>query len=217
MVVVHKAVAVNEWCGKISMEIYESCPHCGPRLVESIAHMFCSCPLAQHGWRYATNIIWQLFANKRNLGPHKSYFMMQCLFDHPLCKTLKQFNRIWFFLRSGLPWTSLKKTREVIWDTLQDYGRIEWKRTLNFLEEVPDVAYQDVLNEFNSMWGSKTLLWLGATHLPLGWIDHIWASFPWCPLGLRRLALGWLYFGLHLELIFSICAKRKEKKRWCQQ
>ena len=31
------------------------------------------------------------------------FFMLQCLFDQPLCKTLKQFNRIWFFLRSGLP------------------------------------------------------------------------------------------------------------------
>jgi hypothetical protein len=133
-------VAVNEWRGKISVEIDQSCPHCGPQSVESVEHMFYSCPLAQQVWRYAANIVWQLFAKKGHLGPRKSFSMLQCLFDQPLCKTLKWFNRIWFFLRSGLPWIiwlqrndlifnklqlPIEKTRQIIWDALQDYGRIE--------------------------------------------------------------------------------------------
>ena len=50
------------------------------------------------------------------------------------------------------------KTRQVIQDTLQDYGRIEWKQTLSSMKKAQDVAYQDVLNEFNWTWGVKGLI-----------------------------------------------------------
>ena len=46
---------------------------------------------------------------KRNLGPHKSFSMLLCLFYQPLCKTLKRFSRTSFFLRSGLPWIIWRK------------------------------------------------------------------------------------------------------------
>ena len=153
------AVAVNEWRNKIMAEIDQSCPHCGPHSVESVEHRFYSCPLAQHVWRYVANIIWQLFATKMNLSPHKSFSMLQCLFDQPLCKTLKWFCHIWFFLRSGLPWIiwrqrndqifnklqwPIEKTRQIIWGALQDHGKIEWKHLmLRDLEKIPDVAYHD--------------------------------------------------------------------------
>ena len=52
----------------------------------------------------------------------------------------------------------IEKTHQVIWDALSDYGRIEWQRTLLDLEKALDVAYQDVPNEFDSIWGSKVLL-----------------------------------------------------------
>jgi hypothetical protein len=77
--IIHKAMAINEWRGKISVEINQSRPHCGPQSVESVEHKFYSCPFAQHVWRYATNIIWQLFAQKKNLGPRKLFFMLQCV------------------------------------------------------------------------------------------------------------------------------------------
>ena len=59
---------------------------------------------------------------------------------------------------NALQWP-VDKTHQVIWDTLQDYGRIEWKQTLSYLTKAPDVAYQDV-NEFDSIQGggSKVLL-----------------------------------------------------------
>ena len=74
--------------------------------------------------------------------------MIQCLFDQTLSKFLKPFSRIWFFLRSGLPWIiwcqhnnlacnasqwPLEKTHLVVWDSLLDYGRLEWQRTLHDL------------------------------------------------------------------------------------
>lgn len=103
--VIHKAVAVNERRGKISMKIDKSCPHCGPQSVESIEHMFYNCPLAQQGWQH-------------HLATP--------------CKILRQFNRIWFFLEKGLPliiWRQqndlvfnnlqwpIEKTWQIIWDT----------------------------------------------------------------------------------------------------
>ena len=118
--------------------------------------------------------MWKLFAKRSTLGPWKSFSMMQCLCDQPLCKALERFSRILFLLRSGLPWIiwgqhndldfnalqwPLEKTRKIIWNALQDYGKIEWQWTLSDLEKAMDVAYQDVLNEFDSIWVSKVLLW----------------------------------------------------------
>ena len=97
-------VAINEWLGKISTEIDKSCHHWGPQLVESVEHRFFNYPLAQQGWRYAANIMWQLLAKRGNLGLRKSFSMMQCLFDQPLCKAQTWFHRIQLFLRSDLLW-----------------------------------------------------------------------------------------------------------------
>ena len=46
----------------------------------------------------------------------------------------------------------VKKIHQYVWDSLLDYGRIEWKWTLMDLEKALDVAYQDVLEEFDSVW-----------------------------------------------------------------
>ena len=43
----------------------------------------------------------------------------------------------------------IEKTHQKIWIALHDYGRIEWQQTLSYLEKGLDVAYQDVLNEFD--------------------------------------------------------------------
>ena len=59
---------------------------------------------------------------------------------------------IWFLITYNGP---IEKTRQVIWDALQDYGRIEWKQTLMDLEKALGVAYHDILNKFDSTWGVK--------------------------------------------------------------
>ena len=117
--VIHKVMLVDEWHGKISMKIDKSCPCCGMQSVESVELRFFRYPLAQHGWRYDANVIWQIFAKRGNLGPSKSFSMMQCLFYQPLCKTLKQFSRIWFFSRSGLPWIFWRLRNDLVLIALQ--------------------------------------------------------------------------------------------------
>ena len=47
---------------------------------------------------------------------------------------------------------------QAVWNALQDYGMIEWKQALLDLEKARDVAYQDILKGFDSIWGSKALL-----------------------------------------------------------
>jgi hypothetical protein len=81
-------VVVKEWHWKISWDADKRCPHCGPQSVELVEHRFFSCPFAQQRWRYAANIMWQLLAERGNLGPRKSFSMMQCFFHQPLCKAL---------------------------------------------------------------------------------------------------------------------------------
>lgn len=61
-----------------------------------------------------------------------------------------------------------EKTRPIIWDALQDYARVEWKRTLSDLEKALDVAYQDVLSEFDSVWGVKNLI-MTRSNLVITW------------------------------------------------
>jgi hypothetical protein len=61
---------------------------------------------------------WQLFA-KKNLGMRQSFSMLQCLFDQPLCKTLKRFSHTWFFLRSGLPWIIWRQRKGLVFNKLQ--------------------------------------------------------------------------------------------------
>ena len=50
-----------------------------------------------------------------------------------------------------------QKTLQVIWDALHDYGRTKWQWALSLLdlEKAPDVAYQDVLNEFDLILGGQ--------------------------------------------------------------
>ena len=65
----------------------------------------------------------------------------------------------------------VEKTRKVIWDALQDYGWIEWKQTLKDLEEALDVAYQDVLKDFDTTWRVKKLIVIHS-NLVVTWMDR---------------------------------------------
>jgi hypothetical protein len=62
------------------------------------------------------------------------------------------------------------KRSQIIWDALQNYGRIEWKWTLKDLEEAPNVAYQDILKEFDPNWGVKNLI-VTKSNLVVTWMD----------------------------------------------
>ena len=52
----------------------------------------------------------------------------------------------------------IEKPHQIIWDALQDYGRIEWKRMLRDLEKASSMAFHDILNKFDLTWGIKGLI-----------------------------------------------------------
>jgi hypothetical protein len=141
--------------------------------VKSLEHIFFNYPLPQQCVALPTNIMWQLLAKNSNLGPQKSYSMVQCLFDQPLCKITKLFNHIWFFLRSGHPWIlwhqpndlvfnapqwQVEKTHQAVWDTLLDYGRIEWKQIVTDLEKPRKVLIKMLIRNLIRCGVSKVLL-----------------------------------------------------------
>lgn len=45
-----------------------------------------------------------------------------------------------------------------MWDSLIDYGRLEWQSTLRDLGRTPDIASEDVLGEFDKDWSIKNLI-----------------------------------------------------------
>lgn len=68
----------------------------------------------------------------------------------------------------------IKKTCQEILIALQDYSRIEWKRTLSDLDKASFVVYQDVLNEFDSTrevrglivtWSNLDVTWKARPHM----------------------------------------------------
>lgn len=52
----------------------------------------------------------------------------------------------------------IEKVHHVALGSLLDHGQIEWQRRLKDFESAWDVAYQDVLNEFDLMWLVKGLV-----------------------------------------------------------
>jgi hypothetical protein len=56
----------------------------------------------------------------------------------------------------------------IVWDSLLDYGKLEWKRTLMNLGIASYVAYEDVLKGFDSVWCIECLI-LTHSNLVVKW------------------------------------------------
>ena len=81
------------------------------------------------------------------------------------------------------------------------YTCMEWE--LKSLCYFPDVAYQDVLNEFDSTWGVKGLMMI-RSNLIVTWKDRPHMSIiSWFPLGLRWFACVGCILGS-----FNLCQKK---------
>ena len=159
---------------------------------------------------------------KKRISAHTSFLACCNVFLINLCaKHSNGSSRIWVFLRSGILWIiwwqqsnmifnrlqwPVEETRQIVWDALQDYGRIEWKRTLRDSKKVLDVAYHNVLNKFDLTWGSKVLLWPEATWSLLGRIGLRWALFLDFHLGCVASA-GLVVFWVSLQLNFQFVSK----------
>ena len=108
-----------------------------------------------------------------------------------------------------------KKTHQVVWDSLLHYGRLNWQQTLHDLEKAPDVAYENVLNEFDIICCVKGLI-ITRNNLSVTWkvrpqVDII----SWVPLVLSWVSQGDMHFSFAIEFVFNLCQqKRRERIRF---
>jgi hypothetical protein len=56
----YRAIAVNLWRGKISVQIDRSCPMCQIGEDESVLHRFWCCEASQQLWRYTTDLLYKI-------------------------------------------------------------------------------------------------------------------------------------------------------------
>jgi hypothetical protein len=170
--VIHKTMVVNKWHGKSQWKLTNF-----PSLQPIIGG---------NRWNIGSTTVFSLnkggnmlptsFDNslpKEGMSVH-GYLSptMQCFLDQPLCKTLKWFSRIWFFLRANLLSIIWRQQNDLQWPIekhSKSFGmpcRIMIELNGNGLldrdfKEASDVASHDVLNESDSTFGgggSKTLL-----------------------------------------------------------
>lgn len=100
-----------------------------------------------------------------------------------------------------------------MWHSLLDYGRLEWQRTVHDFEKARDVDYDNVLNEFDSVWCVQGLIVtrrnLSVTRkvtLRMGIISRV-------PTFLRRCSRGGLYLSFPCNWIsFQFLPKKGKIK-----
>ena len=106
----------------------------------------------------------------------------------------------------------LRKHTKSFGDVFQDYDRIQWQWTLLDLEKAIDVAYPNVLNESDLIWGVQGLI-VTQSNILITWKDRppmsiIIFIFPWVVL----VHMRWLCFGSFLAIeIFNLCQKIQKK------
>ena len=99
--VIHKAVAVNEWHGRMRQRL--------TRVVFIVAHnQWSTHSLAAHLLNKCGVMLLTSCGNSLSkevtLDLGNLFQWCKCLFDQPLCMTLKQLSHIWLYLQISLPW-----------------------------------------------------------------------------------------------------------------
>jgi hypothetical protein len=115
----HRAVAVNEWRGRISIRINHSCPVCNSGVVESVLHRFWDCTHAKDAWTFTFKVLKILSNDQRLPGPFTPD-MKQVLFTHRMPQRFRKVSRLWLLLRGVTLWS--------IWTTRNDlvFNQKQW-------------------------------------------------------------------------------------------
>ena len=104
---------------------------------------------------------------------------------------------------------------DVIWDALHDYGKIEWQRTLADFKKAPNVAYQEVLNKFNSALrsggGSKALFLTQSNLVISGRLSPKWVLSHDFPSVSRWFSWGDCILVMSCNWIFNLCQQKHNK------
>ena len=86
-----------------------------------------------------------------------------------------------------------------------DYGRLEWQQNLQNLEKTPNVAYENVLNKFDSVWCVEGLIII-RSNLSVTWKirAHV-GIISWICSILWRFSQGDMYFSFAMEFVYNLC------------
>ncbi len=146
----HQALVVNSWKRKINKNIIIEHPSCDSTSLKTIIHKFQSCPRAKKAWELAFPFLFKLKMLVIEDQPRKPLSLKQCLFNCKLLNSLKRFSLLWALLCGivlwsiWIKWNDLifnlvkwqdAKLRKVMWDSLLNYGRMEWKHTLVMVQK----------------------------------------------------------------------------------
>ena len=94
---------------------------------------------------------------------------------------------------------------QVVHDSLFDYGRLEWQQTLHDLQKIPDVAYDNVLDTFDSVWYVKGHILTRSNLSVTRKVRPHMVIIPQIPTFLRWFSRDGLYFPLSIELVLNLC------------
>lgn len=115
-------------------------------------------------------------------------------------------------IRFSILSSGLWKTHQFVWDSLLDHDRLEWQQTLDDLENALDVAYQDVLKGFDSIWCVKSLI-VTQSNLVVTWKVRPWMRIPSRVPSICNGFMMLLYFPFAIEFfLLNFFAQKTPKK-----
>jgi hypothetical protein len=157
----HRAIAINEWRGKISPSTSHACPTCTSGATESVIHRFWSCPHALRTWQFTSDILGLLTSNLPEVEWRHALFgetiqsNSQAILRHWVLLCGLTLWNIWL-MRNHMVFQRVQwnhgKVTQLIWQGFIDYGRADWAKVLATIAKSPN-STKKVLRRFDSQWG----------------------------------------------------------------
>lgn len=115
----NRAVAVNDWRGRVNGIVDRNCHVCDTGACESVLHRFWECPQAQKAWLWATHVL-----NKITLtspasawrGPWRPFHWKEALFSHRIPRRFRPIEQVWSLLRGVVMWTLWLSRNDVVFN-----------------------------------------------------------------------------------------------------
>jgi hypothetical protein len=170
----HQAIATNTWRNKFNPAANPECPLCGSQFPETYIHRFYQCQFSKKLWTFAFTIMHWLIKGTQNLSPAATFTLEQCLFGRRVRLRRMGTLKIWALLRGVVIWGCWilrndavfervfwtdTKIRNYVWDSLLEYGRVDWIRTKRKISKAktPEKS-QRALGAFDAVWTTNDLL-----------------------------------------------------------
>jgi hypothetical protein len=98
----HRALAVNEWCQRININLDSRCPVCIRGANETVLHRFWECPSAQVAWRWGMHILNMLVTAEDDCGPWRPFSWKHGIFSERIPGRFNAVKSIWSTLRGTI-------------------------------------------------------------------------------------------------------------------